>query len=291
MGKKIPLYAGFAGITLKEPEYDLGNGLMLNQTYAHVMAPFIAAFERPLPGQAHPAPWRSAGGAIFTDIQVQLTIPPEGPQGGYDQMNTAWLISALITLAITPKVTVPILSDLPFSMIRQSENDPVLRPLELTDEPFIPDLAAPTELTSDGLAWVRNNWRAAAELAQTSREFDIALRGFYYSTRASSPSLALLSLWALLEELFSPSRAELRFRVAALIATYLAPPGPSRLEIHKSIMKLYDARSKAAHGIAGDDWNALIGTYTIVRAVLRKMISHQKLPAREDLERELFGAE
>ena len=206
MADTAALYAGFAGVTLQPDEYDLGNGLMLSRTYAHVMAPFVAAFKPAPPGKPHPAPWRAAGGGVFTDIHVQLSVPSELPdQFRLDRSNTAWLISALITLKITPRITVPVLSNLPFPQVSQSTDDPVLRPMELMDHPLIPEIDAPTELTPAELVWVRSNWLATGQVAHSSSEFNLALQGFYYSTRTSSPPLALLSLWALLEELFGSS--------------------------------------------------------------------------------------
>ena len=48
----------------------------------------------------------------------------------------------------------------------------------------------------------------------------------------------MVSLWAGLESLFSPSTMELRFRVSALISSYLHEHGKERQNLYKKIMKL-----------------------------------------------------
>ena len=40
------LHAGIAGIELQKATFSLGHGLTLSKTYAHLMAPFVMAFER-----------------------------------------------------------------------------------------------------------------------------------------------------------------------------------------------------------------------------------------------------
>ena len=61
-----------------------------------------------------------------------------------------------------------------------------------------------------------------------SEEFNLLMQALDQSLFARSVELALLSLWGALEAVFSPGRNELRFRVTALIATFLEPPGQER---------------------------------------------------------------
>jgi hypothetical protein len=44
--ERVPIYGGISGITLAIPEFVLCDGLVLCETYAHVMAPYILAPER-----------------------------------------------------------------------------------------------------------------------------------------------------------------------------------------------------------------------------------------------------
>jgi hypothetical protein len=103
-----------------------------------------------------------------------------------------------------------------------------------------------------------------------------------------SPSLALLTLWGALENLFSPAKQELRFRVSANIASYLEVPGTSRLDLHKKLLKLYDARSTAAHGTGKQLGSALAETQEVVRRVIYKMLETLHVPSKEELDGILF---
>lgn len=69
-----PLYAGIAGVTMSFNEFEFGKGVVLKQTYAHIMTPYLAAFAPAKPGSHHPAPWKSVSGGGF-DITVELYVP------------------------------------------------------------------------------------------------------------------------------------------------------------------------------------------------------------------------
>lgn len=93
-----------------------------------------------------------------------------------------------------------------------------------------------------------------------------------------------------LEQLFSPSKSELRFRVSALIACYLTEPGEERMKAQKMLTKLYDERSQAAHTAEQVEVEAASETFAIMSQVLLKIISADRVPSREYLEKLLFGA-
>lgn len=129
-------------------------------------------------------------------------------------------------------------------------------------------------------------------LMHRERTFHEAFQAFDYSTSVASPSLGLLTLWDALEHLFAPSKQELRFRVSALIASHLEAPGNARLELHRQLTKLYDARSEAAHTAkANSDVQAANATFQIAKRVLEKIIMRNQVPTRAYLDSLLFGVE
>ena len=97
-----------------------------------------------------------------------------------------------------------------------------------------------------------------------------------------------LTAWGALEELFAPSRAELRFRVSAHIAAYLEPAGPKRLKTFKTVADLYTARSKAAHTAQDAELGALVQSFVLLRNALIKMVDEGAMPTQADLERRLL---
>jgi hypothetical protein len=146
------------------------------------------------------------------------------------------------------------------------------------------------ELALDDLAWVAHNWKRAAALFHRDRNFAQAFQAFDNSTTISSPALGLLTLWSALEHLFAPSKSELRFRVSALIACYLTEPGEERMKVQKKLTKLYDERSQAAHTAEQVEAEAASETFAIMGQVLLKIISEDRVPTRDFLEKLLFGA-
>jgi hypothetical protein len=49
-----PLYAGISGLQLEAESFELGQGVTLSKTFAHVMAPFLIAFAPANPGELTP---------------------------------------------------------------------------------------------------------------------------------------------------------------------------------------------------------------------------------------------
>ncbi len=122
-----------------------------------------------------------------------------------------------------------------------------------------------------------------------SEEFNLLMQALDQSLFARSVELALLALWGALEAVFSPGRNELRFRVTALIATFLEPPGEDRRSLQRKLTKLYDSRSAAAHGRSESLLAPLLATYVTVKRIVTKILEENRVPTPRQLENELFG--
>ncbi len=285
-----PLYAGFSLVSLEPESYDLGRGVILSRTYAHLMAPFIMAFAPAPPGRHHPAPWNTAKGGLGLDIQVQLATSAEFvPPGNFDSLNTVWLIAALIRLAATPLVQVAVISDQAFEHIPKSGKEPYLLPIEVSRRRLMPLETPTTVLEVVQLEWVKQHWFETGCLLSQNKDFSTAFQAFDATTMATSIPVAMMTLWGAIEQLFSPAKQELRFRVSATLASWLEPPGASRLALHKRIVKLYDKRSEVAHGAGGGNAQAFIDTHALMSRALKKMIEKDQVPIRDELEGNLFG--
>jgi hypothetical protein len=285
----ISLYAGIAGASLAVEKADLGHGVTITQTYAHLMAPFMMAFAPAPPGKPHPAPWRAAKGGFGFDITVQVEAPPHLPVP-LDQKDTLWLLAALLRLRIGPRLIVPVLANAPFAQALKSE-DITFWPLEV--EPRFLDLnpESRTSITALDLAWLKKYWISTERLLEENSEFSLTLQASDQSMFARHASLALVWMWGALETLFSSGRNELRYRVSTAIASYLEPAGLGRLSLQKQIVKLYDARSAAAHGRNEKANDALHRTYDVIRRVVLKMIEDEHVPTKAELDAKVFGAD
>ncbi|WP_254574319.1 HEPN domain-containing protein [Stenotrophomonas acidaminiphila] len=283
------IYAGIAYFPeLLEP-IDLGAGLSIRPTYAHLMAPFLMAFSPAPANSPHPAPWAAVKGGLNLDINAELYVPENfSPADFFDRLNTVWWITSLLRLALSPRIHVPVISGCPFKEVPNDWKAADLLPIEAFTHRYHGSLYEPAN-TQESIAWVVRIWQPAQTLMRNTR-FNDTYQALDTIWSTPSPSLALLTLWGALENLFSPAKQELRFRVSTNIACYLEPPGSARLELQRKLLKLYDARSSAAHGVSKALEGALKETQEVSRRVIYKMIESKHVPTKDELDAVLFGA-
>jgi hypothetical protein len=249
----------------------------------------MMAFGRASAGKPHPAPWRAARGGISYDIEIELAVPADQKlPGGINAEAAVSLIASLLRLAEYAYLMVPVISDVPFEAAATSAREPLLRAFEIEPRILHAGDEEVARLKAEDLLWIKSVWPRTAELLRACPPLDMALRAADACTVKGRPASALLTVWGALEELFAPSRAELRFRVSAHIAAYLEPVGPKRHELFKTIADLYNARSKAAHTAQEAEVAALVQSFVILRNALIRMIDEGAVPSHADLERRLF---
>ena len=284
-----PIFGGISGAKLPVAEYNLGNGATLRATYAHVMAPFLMAFSPAEPGKPHPAPWSAVNGGLSHDLHIELKIDAFGNPEWLVGTQALWWVVALLRLKASWTLSAPVFADRAFQEIPETSGAQMF-PFELVSRRKMQRDGDFVELGLEDLAWIAKTWKRAAALFHRDRNFALAFQAFDNSTTISSPALGLLTLWSALEHLFAPSKSELRFRVSALIACYLVEPGEERMQLQKKLAKLYDERSQAAHTAEQVEAEAASETFAIMSRVLLKIISEDRVPSREFLEKLLFGA-
>lgn len=285
------LFFGFHGLQLPETGFELGNGVVVRKTYAHVFSPFMIAFAPPEePTKHHPGPWSSASGGISYDISAELVVPIES-EGGIDSaIQTARVLLFLLRLGVNPAITLPVFSNLAFERGNANKKHQALYPFEVHSRSFALSVEE-KDSCFGSLKWVQDHWQITQELLKKSPEFALAKEAIDQGQFIQNTTLILVSLWGALEALFSPSTSELRFRISALIASFLEKPGPSRRELQKRVAKLYDKRSAAAHGRPKHDQQHLLETFNLLRNVLIKIIENGYVPNNEQLDIMLFGSE
>ncbi len=291
MGKEGEyLYGGLSGAELPTASFELGEGVALKRTYAHLMSPCLMAFARPGPEGYHPAPWKAAKGGFGFDIEIEMRVPNTSIlSSNADPRETIWWIVALLRIAQVPYLTVPVISDQSFQTVRESKVEPMIEPFET--EPRIMSSAEGSrpEIPPDTLDWVREKWITGGKLLNSNPGFYSAFKAFDTATVRGKTSSSLLALWGGLEQIFSPSPGELRYRVSSMLASYLEPPGESRLELYKKILRLYIERSVAAHTAKEIEQGPLVETYVLMRNVLVRIIDENVIPTQQDMEARLFG--
>lgn len=283
------LHAGVAGVELEVEEFKLGHGLVLKKTFAHFMAPFLMAFAPAEAGRPHPAPWSAISDGIGIDIHVELFVPSSFQQPQFfDRLNTVWWLTSLIRLRGAGGAHTPVIADRSLAEIPQNWKDAVILPVEVLPRRLFAKHTL-NLLSLRDLEWLKSTWLQGGRLMNESPTFNDAFQALDSAGALPNPGVALLAVWGALEHLFSPAKQELRFRVSANIAAFLEEPGPARLELHKEIIKLYDARSVVAHGIKPKSSDAWDDTYSLANRILLKMLASGNVPTKEALERRLFA--
>lgn len=284
------LYAGLSGAELAVPEFELGRGVRLSRTYAHLMAPFLMAFKPAPKGGHHPAPWKAASGGFSFDVEAELFVPAELGKAYESTISVARTVLFLLRVGVNPAITLPVFSNYAFSALPQvGDNEARLMPYEVQPRHFPLGIVGGT-CTEGSLRWVAERWETTNRLSTSSAEFALAVEALDSGQFVQSTALTLVSLWGALEALYSPSTSELKFRVSALIAAHLEPPGEARLQLQRQVAKLYDKRSAAAHGKPKHTSEDLLATFELLRRVLMAMIDAGTVPTKAYLEEQLFGA-
>jgi len=288
------LYAGLTSLHLPpdHDEVDLGQGLLLRRTYAHLMSSYMMAFNQPeVPGSHHSAPWKATTRHDGFDVHVELVIPngykPPGDMTSYDVART---ITSVLRLCVDPTIRFLVQSTHSLSEVASIPNEEIqISPVEATEQ-YIRLATIGEAPVLDSLGWVQEYWSTAVALMASHADFRLAMEAFGLSTFVPHHALTLVSLWGALEALFSPSASELRFRVSVLIASYVHPPGEARLALQREIFDLYDKRSAAAHGKPKHNTTHLVQTFNILQRVLVRMIEEGEVPSKTALNNMLLGA-
>ena len=121
-GIERDLHGGLSGLVLEPEQFDLGKGIVISRTYAHLMSHFLMAFTPAVPGEPHPGPWKSATGGVAMDITAELFVPATCHHENLDNLNTIWWIVALLRLKVATTISVPVVS---FGALQQHPLQPV----------------------------------------------------------------------------------------------------------------------------------------------------------------------
>lgn len=286
--KETDVFAGLVGLEVTFERFDLGDGVSISQAHAHLVNPFLVAFATSQE-EGFPTKWIDSDEGV--DLTAELCVPGKFPIGKWNNpINVVRWVLAMLRLWASPNISAPVISDISLAKAKDSaNNEGRLMPFETA--PRVMKIEEPDGRKVDEkcLEWVKSNWRYAAALRKEHKELHLAIEALDQVQFMRDPSLALVSLWGALENIFSPTKTELRFRLSALIASYLEEPGPKRLELQRHVARMYDARTTPGNGMADDDPAALKDTFELLRRVIISIIDRRHVPSKEELEASLFG--
>ena len=284
----IDLFGGLAGVELEPDSFDFGNGMKLRRTYVSLTSLFMMKFQPEPPGgdDSGPRRWVSGGYILYVSAELHVPIGFNSPSG-HDRLNVIWWVTTLIRLRACSAARLPLVSESPFIRVAAFDRTPKVFAMEVY--PWSVEENPEKRLDSVDLEWVRDRLGPGGRLTRANTDLYFAVLAFNRSLEVGSAPLGTVEVWGALERLFSPTHAELTFRVSANIAAFLEVPGVGRLALFKRVAKLYGARSKAAHGAGDESVDAFRESWALLRRVLVRILDDDRVPSRDDLERALFG--
>jgi len=283
-------YGGVTGARLEADSFAFGQGLTIAKTYAHLMAPFMMAFEPAQPGQHHPAPWVAVEGGLSFDIESEIFLPPDfNPPRWFSRGGTIWWITTLLKLRATARLFTPVLSNASFSRANTPDVNVRIWPMEVYTHRIALAPGSNNVVSLEALEWIKRHWFDGGILALENHKFYLLVEALDKAAYAGSYSLALLLIWAALESLFGTGRDELRFRISTFIACFLEPVRNTRRQLQRKVAGLYDARSSVAHGRVLGELDPLHETYQLGRKVFLKIVEDNSVPDQDSLMGLLFG--
>lgn len=283
-------YAGISGIALTEDMFDLGHGITIRKTFAHLFSPIMMAFKPPGKHGHHEGPWKTAKGGYGYDIFAELEIPEILElKEKFSEEEIAWIIGVMFRISFFPFMSLPALSTLSFSNAVDNTEEPVITPFETVPRMFKFADRSIDILQKRDADWIKENWKKVALMMKKNENFFAVMKAYDTATLKGNISTSLLTLWAAIEQLFSVDKYELRFRVSAHLACYLEERGDERMALVKKLQKLYDQRSIAAHTTKKVSFEPLIESMIYFRNALMKMIEVGAVPTKEDFDKLLFA--
>jgi len=221
-------------------------------------------------------------------IEFELEVNRDGvsDQGAF---NLAWWILSALRIRTCAEVLVVAVADHSWSTIA-AVDDRTCHVQLLEDHPRSRLFSEVRVITKDDIDWVARHVVSLGELLE-KRQFRLAVDSFCSHNQAVSTRMAGAMLWAGIEALFSIS-SELRFRLAAYVATTLEERGRDRVECYRRVKRLYDFRSRLIHGAAVQE-KAIIDHLVEVRLLLSRLICQVaetgKIREEPEIEELLFG--
>ncbi len=231
----------------------------------------------------------SAIGRYSGAIEFELAVDRETGLIDQGASNLAWSIISTLRILTLSEFLVPCVADNSWSTIA-AITDGTCNVHLLEDVPQARVFGKPKNVTLENLKWIDDHLTNFMELTNYPN-FYLAADSLCTHHQIGNERMVVAILWSGIEALFGIN-SELRFRVAAYVATILEPRGDTRLELYRRLKKLYDIRSKAVHGgkvSLKQLHEHIVEVRKLLSRLLCKFIEEKKIPTEEELDSLLFS--
>jgi Apea-like HEPN len=234
---------------------------------------------------------------------------------GYDALNRAWLVSALLVLRGFSRHLAVACSAYSWNLVagHQKRTSSEFRHkieeggvidhskrdlpqfhgnvLDYHLKIFAEKAARTDSITDEDAVWIRNHFDVCNRLAHESNAFRLALEAAVDWRYAKEPRSAVARLWGGIEAIFGIS-SELVYRISLLTASLLEPRGEARKARFAAVKRLYGLRSKVVHGedLTQEKINsAMNDSYHLLRDLLLLTIAKGHVLRENDFDEAVFG--
>jgi hypothetical protein len=236
---------------------------------------------------------------------------------GYDTLNRAWLVSALLVLRGFTRHLCVACSAYSWNLVagHQSRTAPIFHQqlavegvenavfkskrdlprfhgklLDFHLSMISISAARADEITELDATWVRDRFDTFNRLAADNEPFRFALQSSIDWRYAKDARSAVARLWSGIEAIFGIN-SELVYRISLLSASLLASRGHERKEKFNEVKQLYGLRSKAVHGEAMTEAKlaqALNGSFRLLAELLLLSVERGHALSQDDFDRAVF---
>jgi len=276
------LFGGLFGVSLPNGSLELMPGLELHQTFAHLFAtPMVAFAPPPNPRAPHPPPWHAThNGSVAETITVELRLAAGAKPFDLERGDCLRLVASMMRLLAAVPVTLPLLSNVAFSGVAQSDKRPNIWQIEVStrwpsfspvalDEPFIELLRLLLEPASIIL-----------QDDDVNRAFALA-DGIWWLPTLSAQ---MTGIWSAAEILMRPGRARTGEQLAKCIRAYIGKSRSHGDRIYNDVTRLYGARGSTAHAGRSPQPDDVRASFLLVREILlRAFAEKQRPPTQGDI--------
>ena len=226
-----------------------------------------------------------------TALRYELVILQAAINDRQMALDIAWTIVAALRLRSHVEFLVPAVADHSWATIEGAPARACWAQL-LEDAPQARRVSSDPSsvITADHAAWVNANFLRLLDL-RANQQFHFAFECLSGSHTDAEYRLMAAKLWAGLEALVGVNQ-ELRFRVSALLAALVEPPGAGRVALYNRIKRLYDVRSKVVHGatLSQEELGEHVAAAQALLAdCLIALVELGRVPSSSDLESSLLG--
>jgi len=188
------LYVGIAGVQLDSEKINLGEGIILSKTEAHVFSNNFLSFGPKSKSGYYKAPWRVVLGGQDSYLNSQLLIPSNLSTDSIIQLKIVRSVLFLIRIHINPNAQVVAYSPISFTEIDQICDASVsVYPGDFRNKAL--RVTSKTNLiTESNSKWIATHWRTVFDFIQTNGIFDLAVATIDNAQYTQNTGLTMVSI-------------------------------------------------------------------------------------------------